>query len=217
MRLWNARSLWQTAWHPNSRTHILFSGISSVIAQLSPTRNQISTPSASRGFLMRSEGWNGRYGCPVWTQACLFFNTRPIQRIISTKWSPCSVECYVSLPTRANEECLTQLVSMAPLFTILWRFITLGNLRKQPDLIRLYSIRSSKMLAQEENVLSTAAIMQRCLRLDPTMRVSAEELVRCCGLDEIATMNFAWSRNNTFREVTKKSKQKGTNTLQLST
>lgn len=33
------------------------------------------------------------------------------------------------------------------------------------------------MLEKDEDVLSTAAIMQKCLKLDPAQRLSAEELL----------------------------------------
>lgn len=55
-----------------------------------------------------------------------------------------------------------------------------GNLRKQPDLFDYpfeLSIRNSKVLEKEEDVVSTAAIMQKCLKLDPAQRLSAEELL----------------------------------------
>jgi serine/threonine protein kinase len=54
-----------------------------------------------------------------------------------------------------------------------------GNLRADPDLIdypfelslRVYNV------IEESDILSTAALMRRCLRLDPKDRASAEELL----------------------------------------
>jgi serine/threonine protein kinase len=55
-----------------------------------------------------------------------------------------------------------------------------GNLRKHPDLFDYpfeLSVRNSKVLEKEEDVVSTAAIMQKCLKLDPAQRLGAEELL----------------------------------------
>jgi serine/threonine protein kinase len=55
-----------------------------------------------------------------------------------------------------------------------------GNLRKTHELFDYpleLSVRNCNVLEKEEDVLSTAAIMQKCLRLDPAKRLSAEELL----------------------------------------
>jgi len=57
---------------------------------------------------------------------------------------------------------------------------TTCNLRKHPVLFDYpfeLSVRNSKVLEKEEDVVSTAAIMQKCLKLNPAQRLSAEELL----------------------------------------
>ena len=55
-----------------------------------------------------------------------------------------------------------------------------GNLQAQPPLIDYpfeISISNYKVVP-EADVLSTAALMRRCLRLDPNQRASASELLK---------------------------------------
>ena len=67
-----------------------------------------------------------------------------------------------------------------------------GDLAKHP---RRYSypfekcIRNYKVMP-EEDVLSTAALMRRCLRLDPGARASAEELLEDHWFSEAASQNI---------------------------
>jgi serine/threonine protein kinase len=56
----------------------------------------------------------------------------------------------------------------------------LGNLKSRPPNFRnpfTTSLRNYNVL-KEEDVLATAAFMQRCLRLDPKNRATAEELLQ---------------------------------------
>jgi serine/threonine protein kinase len=54
-----------------------------------------------------------------------------------------------------------------------------GNLRADPDLINYpfeLSLRVYNVI-EESDIVSTAALMRRCLHLDPKDRASAEELL----------------------------------------
>lgn len=79
--------------------------------------------------------------------------------------------CYTCEGIRAEQ------LSVSPLADRF--FDTNCKLKAMPTLMDYpfeISIRSYKVI-EEADVLSTAALMRRCLRIDPTQRVSAAELL----------------------------------------
>lgn len=152
------------------------------------TENKISPPPLRPPEIIIGGPWDAKVD--IWTFGCLIFELITGRSLFKYEPDPklnldepnhilYQMLCYTCEDIRAEQLSVSALADQF--------FDTNCNLKAMPTLMDYpfeISIRSYKVI-EEADVLSTAALMRRCLRLDPTQRASAAELLSDPWFDEI--------------------------------
>ncbi|PBK97719.1 kinase-like protein [Armillaria gallica] len=146
------------------------------------TQNEISAPQLRPPEIMIGGPWDAEVD--IWAFGCLVFELitgRGLFRyepdlkynLDEPNFMLYQMICYTGEDFRAEQ------LSVSPLAAQFFDTTCACNLKANPPLFDYpfeVSLRSYKVV-EEADVLSTAAFMRRCLRLDPTNRASAAELL----------------------------------------
>ncbi|KAK0448169.1 kinase-like protein [Armillaria borealis] len=152
------------------------------------TENKISLPPLRPPEIMLGGPWDAKVD--IWTFGCLIFELVTGRPLFKYQPDPklnldepnnilYQMLCYTCEDIRAEQLQVSPLASQF--------FDTNCNLKAMPTLTNYpfeILIRSYKVI-EEADVLSTATLMRRCLRLDPKQRASAAELLSDLWFDGI--------------------------------